>query len=82
MEIFKIKNKQGLYWCGLVLEDFKRLNIFHEDGDWLDKNELKEVLTSIKELESDDGKAFYSFLKNNCEIVKFELIEIETIKIE
>ena len=56
MEVFKVRNSEGLYW-----EEHSRYKFTKHGKSW-------------------SGTGICNFLKA-CEIVKFELKEVETIKI-
>jgi hypothetical protein len=75
MELYKIRNKEGLYWCGKEIprHDIKNFNLYFNDvGKTFDIFPSYFYSQSINVLE----------LFKDCEIVKFELVEKEIIKIE
>ena len=80
MEVFKVRNSEGLFWEGH--DSYK----FTEDGKtWKKINHVRSAITNASSNILDDrhrtvGKRLPEYL-TNCEIVKFELKEVETIKI-
>ena len=80
MEVFKIRNQEGLFWEG------HGSNRFTEKGKtWKQINHVKSAITNASASICDDrhrviGKRLPKYLQN-CEIVKFELKETATIKI-
>jgi len=80
MEIFKIRNKEGLYYKSCWVWNDSKTFYFHKKG-----KEFKTLKLALKMM--NDNKLKYpndyeKFELNLCEIVKFETIEKETIKIE
>ena len=89
MEVFKVRNSEGLFWEG------HSSNRFTKKGKvWKQINHVKCALTNASPTaygdrvagvyDSNYWKKTGIILPNyltNCEIVKFELKEVETIKI-
>lgn len=76
MEIFKIRNKEGLYWDG---NNNGGSYYFSKKGkQWKTLGYCKSALKLAKSYRT---KELPNHLED-CEIVKFELIEKEIIKIE
>ena len=85
MEIYKIRNKEGLYWEGGNYD-------FSQKGkQWKLLKHVKSAITNVsrkiydKHYPSNKSKIIKRELPDylkDCEIVKFELIEKEIIKIE
>ncbi len=83
MEIFKIRNKEGLYWEGHAKDNFTK-----KGKSWRAMNHVTLAILNAKIINHGDNlemkeriKILPNYLKN-CEIVKFELVEKEVIKIE
>ena len=76
MEIFKVRNKENLYWEG---------NCHGGTYYFTDKGKqwktLSHVKSALKLSRNYKTKEFPEHIKD-CEIVKFELKEVETIKIK
>lgn len=79
MEIYKIRNKEGLYWNGIKKGGFSNVG-----DEWNQLGNLKKALKYCAESKRILGQTIYFYPKylQNCQIVKFELKEIETINIE
>ena len=80
MEIFKVRNSEGLFW-----EGHARWNFTINGKSWKKAGHVKSAITNASSNILDDrhrtvGKRLPNYL-TNCEIVKFELKEVETIKI-
>ena len=83
MKIFKVRNKEGLYWEG------HGKNRFTKNGkSWRAIHHVTLAIINAKVINygnnlemRDTIKILPDYLKE-CEIVKFELKEIEIIKIE
>jgi len=86
MEIFKIRNKEGLYWKGIVTaQNYPEFyDKFDDEGKfWIDLHILNFELNRLEDRTNKINKKLYllpEYLKD-CEIVKFETIEKEIIKI-
>ena len=80
MEVFKVRNKEGLYWNGTRLIDFETGILGHYlecFGSVRDSFSLFEPKIPYRKNTKN-----YKWFKNNCEIVIFKLEEVETIKID
>lgn len=86
MEVFKVRNSEGLYWEGHSSCKFT------ENGKtWRQNNYVALAIRNASTFQIQEGKSFSEIMKyenkilpnylKDCEIVKFELKEIETIKI-
>ena len=80
MEVFKVRNSEGLFWEGHGSYKFTE-----EGKTWKKINHVRSAFTNASSNILDDrhrtvGKRLPEYL-TNCEIVKFELKEVETIKI-
>lgn len=83
MEIYKIRNKDGLYWEGHGKNRFTK-----KGKSWRAKNHVTlailnaQIINHGNNLEiKDKVKILPNYLKD-CEIVTFELKEVEAIKLE
>ena len=78
MEIYKIKNNEELYFSQLNKNIYSLRN--KTGKSW---NRIEDILFIIDQwkLNPQCNKEVLEFIKT-CEIVKFELKEIETIEIE
>ena len=78
MEIYKIRNKEGLYWSGHGKNRFTK-----KGKSWDQLNHVTCAITNAKErVKSHDEYSWEipNYLKES-QIVKFELIEKEIINI-
>ena len=80
MEVFKVRNSEGLFW-----EGHARFNFTNSGKAWKKINHVKAAITNASANIFDEryrviGRRLPEYLKD-CEIVKFELKEVETIKI-
>ena len=80
MEVFKVRNSEGLFWEGHGSYKFTE-----EGKTWKKINHVRSAFTNAySNMWNDDhrviGKKLPDYLKD-CEIVKFELKEIAAIKI-
>ena len=89
MEVFKVRNSEGLFWEGQGSYKFTE-----EGKTWKKINHVRSAFTNASHTvygdrvvgvyDSNYWKKTGIILPNyltNCEIVKFELKEVETIKI-
>ena len=79
MEVFKVRNSEGLFWEGHSSNRFTK-----KGKTWKQINHVKSAITNASYVIYKDYKKVGITLPEyltNCEIVKFELKEVETIKI-
>lgn len=81
MEIYKVRNKEGLYWNGIKKGGFSNIG-----DEWSLLGNLQKAIKYVSDKDYDSNifprPLILPDYLNNCQIVKFELKEIETLNIE